>query len=377
MENKGSGIIRQVIIVAVAGLILGGAFVVKSKLAERPVAKKKEAKVTAAKAVQVFKAENKTIQTKVPLYGRLAAFEKTELYSEVAGMLVETSKPFRAGTRFKEGSVLLHLDAREQELNLQAQRSALLTSITQMMPDLKTDFSESLEQWDQYRKNLDIEAKIPELPKPKTDREKDYVTLRNIYNQYYNIKSMEERLSKYIVRAPFSGEITESFINTGSFIRAGQKIGTLMNTNDYELEASIPLKDMKYIKIGDKVQLTSEDIKGDWTGRIHRISNTIDTKTQTVKLYIKVNGNNLRENMFLTGTIQADMIADVIEVPRRLLVDNEAVYSIKDSVLALQPIQLVKLSESTALVQGVPNGTTLLQEKFTGVYDGMKVQVAN
>lgn len=377
MENKGSAIIRQVIIVVIATLILGGAFFVKGKLSERPVAKKQAAKATAAKAVQVFKAENKAIQTKVPLYGRLAAFEKTELYSEVAGMLVNSSQPFRAGTRFKEGSILLHLDAKEQELNLQAQRSALLTSITQMMPDLKTDFSESLAQWDSYRKNLDLQAKTPELPTPKSDREKDYVTLRNIYNQYYNIKSLEERLSKYIVRAPFSGEITESFINTGSFIRAGQKIGTLMNTSNYELEASIPLKDMKYVKIGDNVKLNSEDIKGNWTGRIHRIGNTIDTKTQTVKLYIKVNGSNLRENMFLTGTIEADMIADVIEVPRRLLVDNKAVYTIQDSTLALQPVQLVKISESTALIQGVPNGTTLLQETFTGAYDGMKVQIAN
>ncbi|MCP4443533.1 MAG: HlyD family efflux transporter periplasmic adaptor subunit [Aureispira sp.] len=377
MEQRGSAVIRQIVIVVVAIAILGAAMMVKSKLGERPAAKKRSAKTSAAKTVQVFQAENKTIQTKVPLYGRLAAFEKTELYSEVSGMLVKSSQPFRAGTRFKSGTVLLQLDAKEQALNLQAQRSALLTSITQMMPDLKTDFSESLEQWDNYRNNLDLKAKTPELPTPKSDREKDYVTLRNIYNQFYNIKSLEERLGKYIIRAPFSGEITESFINTGSFIRAGQKIGTLMNTSNYELEASIPLKDMQYVKIGDKVKLSSEDIGGEWTGRIHRIGNTIDTKTQTVKLYIKVNGKNLRENMFLTGTIEADMIADVIEVPRRLLVNNEAVYTIKDSTLSLKTVQLVKLSENTALIQGVPNGSSILQERFTGAYDGMKVQVAN
>ncbi len=368
---------RQVIIVGISILILILAFWASGSLSKRPAPKKKPERQQAAKLVQVQTIKNEEVQAQVNIYGRLVPYEKTELFAEVGGLLVNTSKPFKEGTRFAKGELLLSIDNQEQQLNLRAQRAQLLSTITQMMPDIKIDFPESLEQWNNYRQNFDLEQKIKELPKPNSDREKDYITLKNIYNQYYNIKSLEERLSKYSISAPFTGELTEALISTGSLIRAGQKIGTLMNTAVYELQASVPLEDLKYIGVGDEVTLKSEDVEGSWKGRVLRIASTIETKTQTVRLYIRVNGSNLRENMFLTGTIQADRMANVMEIPRKLLIDDNNVFVVDgDTSLSLATVQLVKLSESTALVKGLKDGAKLLQERFPGAYEGMKVSIA-
>ena len=325
--------------------------------------------------MQTLTAANKEIQTRINIYGRLVPYEKTEIFAEVGGMLINSGKAFKEGMRFNKGQLLFKIEDTEHQLNLRAQRAALFTIITQIMPDIKIDFPESLEMWEAYRKAYDVEKTLAEIPTPKSDREKDYITLKNIYNQYYSIKSAEERLTKYHVYAPFSGELTEALINTGSLIRAGQKIGTLMNTGVYELQASIPLQDLKYIKVGDRVSLKSEDIAGSWSGAISRISSTIDTKTQTVKLFIQVSGSGLRENMFLTGEINANTVANVIEVPRKLLVDNDKIYSVVgDTSLALLEAQIVKIGEQTAMLRGIPDGTKILSETFPGAFDGMKVK---
>lgn len=368
--------LRQIIIAGIAVVLLLLSIMWAFKIGKPKPMPKKPDMAAPARLVQAMVASNKEMQTKVTVYGRLLPFEKTELFAEVGGMLTTLGKPFKEGTTFSKGELLIRIDDVEQQLNLRAQRSALLTSITQIMPDIKIDFSESLEQWDSYRKSYDVEKPVPALPKPKSDREKDYIALKNINNQYYNIKSLEERLNKYVLNAPFSGELTEALISTGSLIRAGQKIGTLMNTSLYELQTSIALPDLKFVKVGDVVNLVSADAAGNWTGRISRISGSIDSKTQTVKVFVQVSGPNLRENMFLTGEINATTVANVIEVPRKLLVDDSKLYSIVgDSALALIPVQLTKISEQTALVRAVPDGTVLLQDNFPGAFEGMKVKV--
>jgi membrane fusion protein, multidrug efflux system len=370
--------LRQLIAVAVAAVIIIVALLMSSSAKIPVAAAAKPAVAPTLRVISTTIVTNQSIRTQIPLYGRLIAIEKIDVFSEVSGSLLPNSPNLRAGSRIEKGSAILRIDANEQRLALQAQRSALLTSITQILPDIKIDFADNIEAWEAYRRNFDVSAPLAALPTPKSDREKDFVALKTIYNQYYTIKSGEERISKYTLLAPFSGEVTESLISTGSYIRAGQKLATLMNTSTYELEAAVPMADLKYIKTGDAVKLSSEGSDNTWTGRIARIANTIDTKTQTLKLYIQVSGSGLRENMFLSGAIDATTVADVVELPRRLLIDNDKVYAYQpqDSSLRLIPAQIMRTNQETVFLRGIPNGTKLLNELGTGLYEGIKVQEA-
>lgn len=364
----------------VAVVIILLAMFFASRAAEKPEATAKAGaeKAAALRTISVQAVENQSIKTKVALFGRLISVEKIDIYAEVNAVLLPNSPNLRAGQRVEKGGVLLRMDAAEPTLTLQAQRSALLTSITQIMPDIKIDFADNLEAWENYRRNFDVTKPVPALPVPKTERERDFIALKTINNQYYTIKSGEERLTKYTVIAPFSGEITESLISTGSYIRAGQKLATLMNTGVYELEAAVALEDLKYIKAGDAVQLQAEEGSTTWTGRIARIANSIDTKSQTLKAYIQVSGSGLRENMFLTGYTDAMAMSEVVELPRRLLVGGEKIYVYQpsDSTLRLQPVQLVRQNTETVLLRGLANGQQVLKELATGIFEGQKVQLA-
>lgn len=366
-------LLRRLGIVAAVLLVVGAVYFSKYLSSQKEPPKRKEA-VAREKLAQTVSVSNEDIPTELEVQGELVAFDKIDIFAEVSGMLENTSRPFKVGSYFQKGNILLRVDDDEARLTLLSQKSSLLNSITQMMPDLKIDYPDSYQQWKNYLDQFDPEKEIQAFPKPLNDQEKFFIASRNLYTQYYNIKSAEERLSKYTLYAPFSGVITQTSINTGAVVRAGQKLGELMNTGNYELEATVPLNDLKYIKVGNPVELHSDDIEGTWNGRVKRINDQVDVGTQTVKVFIDVSGKDLKEGMYMKGDIEASQVENALRIPRKLLINQNSVYVVKDSMLVLEEVDVVKFLDETVIIRGLENGTQLLQESIPGAFDGMKVK---
>jgi len=367
---------RQISIVGALLLLFGGAMMFRYFSAQKKPPPRKEAVVKALREVSTFSVTNKNIATSIEVQGRLVAFDKMQIFSEVQGRLIETGRPFKVGSYFRKGDVLLKIDDSENRLAILSQKASLMNAITNMMPDLKLDYPESFGNWEAYLNQFDVNHNIKAFPEPANDKEKFFVSARNLHSQYYNIKSQEERLSKYTVTAPFSGVLTNTSITPGSLVRAGQPMGELMNNGNYELEATVRLEDLNYIKTGNVVQLNSPDLGNKWSGRIKRISDQIDPNTQTVIAYIGVNGKNLREGMFLNGTVQGKTVDNAIEIPKLLLVNQNQVFKVMDKTsLLTQEVQVLGIKNGMALVKGLTNGDVLLENMFPGAYNGQKVKV--
>ena len=116
------------------------------------------------KEVETTSVRNATLNAKLDVQGRLQAYNKIELYAEVGGSVRETGKPFKEGTYFKKGQVLLRIDDNEARLNLQAQKATLMNAIANIMPDLKIDYPESFRTWNDYLDSFNVEAELPLLP---------------------------------------------------------------------------------------------------------------------------------------------------------------------------------------------------------------------
>ncbi|MFT5999427.1 MAG: membrane fusion protein (multidrug efflux system) [Neolewinella sp.] len=327
------------------------------------------------KEVEVATISNGKIATTLDVQGRLEAYNKIALFTEVGGA-VKTSKPFKKGTYFNKGEAMLRVDDTEARLNLQAQKATLMNAVAMMMPDLKIDYAESFPAWESYLTSFDVDAPIKAMPEAATQREKLFVAGRNLYTQYYSIKGVENRLSKYVLYAPFSGVLTSAAINEGAVIRTGQQLGELMATGYYEMVATVALSQLNFLKPEGVVKLYSEDIEGSWTGKVRRISDQIDASTQTVNVFVGVSGKDLREGMYLRGEADARVLDNVVEIDRNLLIDEGEVYVVKnDTLLALIPVDVQKFDRKTVIVSGLPTGTKLLTSDVAGAYDGMRVKL--
>ena len=330
------------------------------------------------KAVETRRITNGELATTLDVQGRLQAYNKIELYTEVGGAVEETGRPLKEGTYFGKGSVILRIDDEEARLTLQSQKASLMNSIAQIMPDLKIDYPESFAAWETYLRDYDVDQPLPELPTAVNQQEKLFIAGRNLYSQYYTIKSAEERLSKYTLYAPFSGVLTQINVDQGAVVRPGQLLGELMATGYYELVATVPLSDLNYLQPGGKVTLYSEDIAGQWSGEVRRISDQIDAGSQTVNVYIGVSGKELREGMYLRGAAAARTLDNVVEIDRTLLINEREVYVVRDdSLLRLEPVTVRKANRTTVLVSGLADGTELVTGTVAGAFDGMRVRIDN
>ena len=72
--------------------------------------------------------------------------------------------------------------------------------------------------------------------------------------------SLENKLDKFSIKAPFDCVVTQSFLSTGSNIVMGQKIGQIIDKKNYEISTSLGISESELFKIGDYATLNSEDI---------------------------------------------------------------------------------------------------------------------
>ena len=356
-------------------LVLAGAFMLSQRMsAQKAPPKKKENPVPVVREVEVFRAQNGSASSEMEVQGSLAAYNKVDIFAEVTGMLESTAKPFKIGTYFKKGEILLDIEDDEARLNILSQKSNLVNAATMLLPDLKIDYPASFPQWKSYVDNFNVETSIKALPQPLSDQEKYYIATKNLSSQYYTIKSAEKRLGKYTVYAPFSGVISEAMINPGSLVRAGQKMGSLMGTGDYELQATVNLEDLKYIKTGMKVNLYSDAVTGNWTGTVRRVSDMIDPNTQSVLVFIGVRGQGLREGMYLKGNLKTRSVNNALTVPLDLLVNQNQVYVVENDKLKLQEVTVLNINATEAIVQDLFDGTLIVKNKMIGAFEGMEVK---
>lgn len=370
-----SPIFRKLSIVLGALILAAAVFVLAPKLSQKKAPPKKEVtEVAVAREVNVIRVKNKDVSSKLDVQGSLEAFNKVGIFAEVTGTLSNTNRTVKVGNYFKKGAVLLDIDKEEANLNILSQKSNVLNAITTLMPDLKIDYPESFQQWKTYLDNFDVNQPIKAFPKALNDQEKYFIASKNLLSQYYTIKSAENRLQKYTVYAPFSGVITQSMIQPGTLVRAGQQMAELMSTGAYEMKATLNLEDLKFIKTGSKVSLYSDAVDGTWTGTVKRISDQIDPNTQSVIAYIGVSGKGLREGMYLRGDLNSRTIEAAFQLPIELLVNQTQVYAIEDGQLTLKKVEIIDKNAAYAVVKGLIDEQLILKEKIIGAYEGLKVK---
>lgn len=358
-------------ILLIIAAVFGARAIINSNTVERPPAQK------IVKTVFVDTVQNKAVPIVIPANGTVTAFQKSELFSEVEGVFRNSSKEFRPGQTYQRGQVLLNIDASEFAANVRSARSELYNAITAIMPDLRLDYPELYTKWENYLNNFDVNKNLSPLPETASNQEKYFISGRGIVSAYYNIKNLEARLNKFTIVAPYTGVLTEALVTRGSLIRPGQKLGEFIDPSEYELEVAITKSFSDLLKIGETVTLANLERTQVYEGVVSRINSRIDQESQSIQVFIKLDDPRVKEGMFLEANLNAGAVEDAIEIPRELLVNQDRVYVVKDSVLQLVQVDPVYFSSEKVVVQGLDNGTKLISAPVPGAFSGMPVEISS
>lgn len=366
---------RKLIISAILTfLILVVGMLVYHKLgADKEAVQKNFERKQELREVEVAQFLTENADNNIVIDGRLNSYKTVDLFSKVTGQLSSSGRAFKKGSYFEKGELLFDIDQREARYSLFALRSNLLNQVTQIMPDLKLDYPQAFQNWKSYLDAFDVEAPVKPLPEITSDQEKYFVASKNIYNTYYSIKSSEARLSDYQIYAPFSGVVTSANVFDGSMISPGQQLGTLTSTGYYELEAPLSESQLRYVKVGQQVELSSELSGKKWTGKVNRISSTIDPTTQSIPLFIGVSGSGLKEGMYLKGKLKASSLKAVAAVPKEIIVNQQFVLAVHDSTIQQTQLDIVSRDDQYVYVSGLDPNQWVVRSTIAGLYEGQKV----
>lgn len=312
-------------------------------------------------------------------YGTITSFNAVDISCEVQGKLSKGRKDLKPGVKFKKGEVLFLVNDKEARYNLRSRKSAYINIIAQLLPDIKVDFPTEFDKWNEYIESIKLNETLPLLPAWKTNKEKIFLSTRNVLTEYFGIKSLEEQLKKYYVTAPFNGVITEVFVSDQSVVNPGAKVLRLAQTDNFEVAVSVPASSLSTIEVGTKgnIYTTSGQLKG--IGTVVRISEVINKNTQSIDVFIRpkaMDGERFIEGEYVQVAINETGDYKGARIPLNAVSENQVfIFSGRDSTLSIKSISILDENDMGVFVSGLSNKDTIITQEVMSYTDTTKYNV--
>ena len=103
-----------------------------------------------SKLVTVTEVKNTVSPINLSVDGRIKSKNRIDLYSEVQGIVNLNGNIFKEGKTFKKDNIILSIKSNEFSTSVKQARSELQNLIASILPDIKIDFNENFNSWNDY-----------------------------------------------------------------------------------------------------------------------------------------------------------------------------------------------------------------------------------
>ena len=373
-KNHSFGIVTFLTVV----LILGFSYQVMRYFVNQRMKPEKIGRKEVVRHVKTQKVKYGTVVTSIVGSGRLIPMQDVVISSEVRGKILEGDAPFKKGETFKKNDTLIRIFDRDAVYKLKAQKSSFLQNLAGILPDLKVDYPKSYGKWMAFFTSTDMNKDLPELPEIAAEQEKIFLASRNILSEYYSIKSSEVTLDKYTIKAPFNGTFTDVSTEVGSIANPGSALAKIIRRDKLELEIPVETSDVRWIDIGDKVQVLTEDGTMEWKGTVVRKSGFVESSTQSLSIFVSISPTGekpLYKGQYLKAIFNNKKVENVMEIPRNAVFNSNEVYVVETGKLVKKEITIHKIDEKTLIFSGLAEGTELVIEPLVNAFENMRVEI--
>jgi len=289
---------RMIIMLIVAGIVLGGIFGFinfKGRMIKESMLSQGEPLQT----VSTTTAGYLEWLPKLEAVGSLRAVQGTDLSAEISGIVAEIH--FQQGDNVKTGTPLLTLRAADDIAKLQSLKAtAQLTHITY------------LRDQEQFRVKA-VSQQTLDIDKANLD-----VAVANVAQQ-------QALVDKKTIRAPFAGRLGIRLVDPGQYLDAGTTIGTLQALDTIFVDFFLPQQALAMLKIGQTVTLKTDAYPTqDFTGNITVINPKVDINTRNVLVRAALNNpeHKLLPGMYATVNIAIGLAQRYITLPQTAIAFN-------------------------------------------------------
>ncbi|MBV1876171.1 MAG: efflux RND transporter periplasmic adaptor subunit [Pseudomonadales bacterium] len=325
--------------------------------------------------VDVIKAVKQTIQIQVDVQGTVAPRTQTNLISEVSGLIMEVSPAFVAGGFFKQGDLLVRIDARNYLAEVKRAEASVASARTAVTKENGlAEYAAADWQRSQTRLSSSKSASNLTLRKPQLAE-----AIANLQFAQAELVKRQGDLDRTVIRAPYDGLIRQKKADIGQYVTVGSQLAETFAVDVAEIRLPLPDREIPYLALpstitnpgpGPRVELTAE-IGGEihhWHGNIVRTEGVFDEASrvlyviaQVIDPYNQLNNSwqtPLRIGTFVNASISGRQTKNLIKLPRSVLNANNHIWTINDQQqLIAKKVSLYRTDDQFIYVNNGLNDT--------------------
>ncbi len=373
-KRSGNVLVRIIACILILGAGVAGFRVLKN-MKKPPVEVEKKEHQLKVVAVQV---QRENIPVAIQGYGEISSQAQVALSAEIAGKVIEVHPRLEAGEIIAAGELLFRLDDRDITTELQTSRTRLAT--------LKRDHELATKEFKRagklYKKNkVGSLSKVEQLER----------AVNSVQAQMEQVEKAlllaEIRLSRSVVRAPFTCRIKKVDIEKDQYLTPGKQV--LVIVDDRQLEIQVPLDSRdasRWLRLSDRSKNSSwfgrpepVECKVQWLenekvfalGTLERIVD-FDSTTRTMRVAVSLTTQSsgrsdfpLTAGMFCKVTIPGRTMVDVFALPRWAVSFENTVYTAVDKRLHTVPVEVARREDKVVYVKkGLQPGDLVLTTRL-------------
>jgi RND family efflux transporter MFP subunit len=356
--------------------------------------------------VGVALAARKPMERRITISSELVPFQEIDVYAKQSGYVRELNVDY--GSRVQKGQLLAVLEIPELQMLLQQDQAAVQAASDQVLQEQKelsrveaqhkvlhlqyerlkgvSDSRPGLvaqqELDDAQGKDLAAEAQI--------EATKSAMATAKSQLEAAKAKEMHDRvLYEYTnIRAPFDGVVTQRYANLGALMQAGTNSSTqalplvrLSQDDKFRLVIPVPESYVKYIQVGDPVEVRVPSLNKVFPGQVARFSVDVtqDTRTMHTEVDVPNPSHQLIPGLYAEATLMLERKRDALAIPLQAVDQSgeQATILLVDPSSRVQQrtIELGLESENYAeVLRGLNEGDRVVVSDRSGLKPGMLVR---
>ncbi|MFL6468729.1 MAG: efflux RND transporter periplasmic adaptor subunit [Pyrinomonadaceae bacterium] len=196
------------------------------------------------------------------------------------------------------------------------------------------------------------------------------------------VNTAEQAVADTIVRAPFSGFISERQVAVGESVTSATVVATLLRTNPIKIQIQVAEADVPAVVIGRGVSVEVPAYRERrFSGVVTAINPAVDVASRSaiVEASIENGDNALRPGMFGTARITREGGAIGVFAPKSAVYNDQATQSFRafvivDGVAKLRVLQLgIEEGDSYQIISGLQGDEIVATSNLNELYEGAKV----
>lgn len=297
-------------LIGVAAVIGAMPFAAVSALADTPV--------------QVETAEVRPLVRTIELTGTVTSPRVSKLSTLVPGLVSEVH--FDSGAAVEAGTMLLKLDSRLEEIALDeidAQERQARAELADAHRRLA--IAEDLSKREHGTRN-EVDAR-------KTEVAIDGAVVDRLAAQKANIA---ERIDRHLVKAPFSGSISQRMAEVGQWVQPGDPVFELVDLKNLRIDVPVPQRHFSDLQTQPDIRISFDAIQGEtFAGRIDAVIPVSDPSARTFTLRVLPELGDGR----ITPGMSARVEIGFAEGKRGLVISQDALVRHPDGRISVWVVQ--------------------------------------